>query len=370
MGILKKDNSYVYAILERDFEEQIRKGILAPGECILSEIELARKYNISRRSSRQAISNLVDKKLLRRIPGKGTFVCDVQERRIHYELVSFIVPDVGDLFITEVLKGLQEAVGNGYKLIIQSSSRQPERENENIELLIQQNVSGAVIFPNWGRLNAETVLRLKKSDVPFVLIDRYFRDIDTDYVVVDNRGGAFKAVAHLAKLGHRRIGHLYGTEGTANDDRLEGYRDALADAGIVYSQAFVRRIPSSVKCDHRFEPDYAGGYEAMKQLLALPERPSAVFAGNDYLAIGAMKALKEAGLRIPGDMALVGFDDLSISAILDPSLTTVRQPKNEIGRKAAEILTEKIQSMRNGKPREMAHVVLPTELVVRESSGG
>lgn len=371
--VLNKNISYVYSELENDLEAQIKNGILKPGECILSENELSHKYGVSRRSSRKAVSNLVEKKLLYRLAGKGTFVSDsclTQNSSLSQVAVSFIVPDIDDIFISEVCKGVQAAANrSGCNLMIQSSNGCIEKENENIEFSLGRRINGAIIFPNWGRANIDAVYKLKERGIPFVLIDRYFRDIDTDYVVVDNRDGAFKATERLVGLGHAKIAHLYGTEGSANDDRLDGYRDALAVAGIVYNPEYVKRTGKNatfVEGD-RFEPDKQSGYENMKKLLTLKDPPTAVFAGNDYQAIGAIQAVKDAGLKVPEDIAVVGFDDLKFSGLLEPPLTTVRQPKSEIGSKAFEVLLEKINS---SVPVPHRHIVLDTELVIRKSCGG
>jgi GntR family transcriptional regulator of arabinose operon len=368
---LNKNISYVYSELEKDLETQIKNGLLRPGECILSENELSHKYGVSRRSSRKAVSNLVEKQLLYRLPGKGTFVSDLVLEASPQDKpgVSFIIPDIDDIFISEICRGIQKAAdSSGCSLIIQSSNGSIGKENENIEFALRQHIDGAIIFPNWGRANIDAIYKLKERGTPFVLIDRYFRDVDTDYVVVDNKNGAFVATQHLIKLGHRKIAHLYGTEGSANDDRLEGYRDALAAAGIVYRPEFVKRTEGDLTVfdGDRFEPDKKGGYENMNDLLSLKDPPTAVFAGNDYQAIGAIQAVKDAGLKIPGDVAVVGFDDLKFSELLETPLTTVRQPKDRIGEEAFKILIDKIRGRASDKCK---HIVLDTELVIRKSCG-
>ena len=280
---LRKDISYVYAGVERDLLDQIRSGLLKGGECILSENEISRKYNISRRSARKAIDNLIAQNLLYRVPGKGTFVSEnvgsdgTAEPSVS---ISYIVPDIDDLFIAEICRGLQEEANrNRCNLLIQSSNGSIDQENHNIKYLVNHHVDGAVIFPNWGRANVDALFRLKEMNVPFVLVDRYYPDFDTDYVVVDNYGGAHDAVIHLIKLGHRRIAHLYGTSGSANDARLQGYLDALGESQIVYNPTYVRKMNTNIvrKNGDRFEPDMEGGYANMNALLALPEPPTAVF---------------------------------------------------------------------------------------------
>ncbi|MDD5729319.1 MAG: GntR family transcriptional regulator [Victivallales bacterium] len=368
---LKRNIEYVYTGVETDLIDQIRSGVIKPHECVLSENELSKKYNISRRSSRKALDNLVRKGLLYRMAGKGTFVADPKDNQNALSLrqltFAFIVPDIDDIFISEICKGVQDAANaSNCNLIIQSSSGNIEKENVNIEYSLQHHVNGAIIFPNWGKANIDVIYRLKEAKIPFVLIDRYFKDFDTNYVGVDNKKSACEMVCHLIRLGHRKIAHLHGTEGSANDERLEGYREALASAGIVYRPEYVTKIDMTMRMNgnDRFEPDRQGGYENMQKLLALKEPPTAVFAGNDYQAIGAMQAIKNAGLAVPGDISVAGFDDLKFSSLLETPLTTVRQPKHEIGSKAFEILLDKI---RGNNYEKTVKILLDTEIIIRNS---
>jgi len=358
----------LYLQLEAIIRDGIETGTWKAGDMLPAEEEFCRKYDIGQITVKRALRDLTKEGLLSRIKGKGTFVklngIPVVSRG---QRISLIVPDIQDIFISEVYQGIEEiAVAKGYQVATYSSGRLIEKENRNIEALGENNEKGAIIFPYWGRFNAGRILELKRKDFPFVLIDRYFPEVQTNTVTVDNIGGASAAVAHLIELGHRRIGHVGGVSCTSNEDRLEGYRRALGEAGISYDADMVRRITATdMDGSIRFEPDDIGGYKQMRELLSMPESPTAVFTGNDYIALGAIKAVREAGLKIPDDVAVVGFDDLKFSASLEVPLTTVRQPKYEIGKTAACILMEKIE----GRDAEMRRVVLPTSLVVRESCG-
>ncbi|MFA7373224.1 MAG: GntR family transcriptional regulator [bacterium] len=357
----------LYLQLEALIRNEIEFGAWKAGEILPTEEEFCRKYNVGQITVKRALRDLAKEGLLSRIKGKGTFVkpsIPVAGRR---NKIALIVPDIDDIFISEIYHGIEEvAVAKGYRVATYSSGRQIENENQNIGALIESDENGAIIFPYWGRFNASGILALKRKGFPFVLIDRYFPEIQADTVTVDNIGGAITAVAHLIELGHKRIGHIGGVNCTANEDRLEGYRRALGEAGIPYDADIVKRITATDMDESiRFEPDDVGGYKQMKELLCVSERPTAFFAGNDYIAFGAIRAVKEVGLKIPDDVAIAGFDDLKFSASLEIPLTTVYQPKYEIGKTAASILMEKIED----KDTEIRRIVLPTSLVVRESSG-
>ncbi|HOA24319.1 MAG TPA: LacI family DNA-binding transcriptional regulator, partial [Aggregatilineales bacterium] len=205
-----------------------------------------------------------------------------------------------------------------------------------------------------GEIGDQLIDRLVESSVPLVIIGRPFHTEGVSYIDVDNVSAAETAVRHLLELGRRRIGLISGPfNTTVGRDRYDGYLHALASYGIDVDRALVA------------EADFTevGGYTAMQRLL--PAKPDAVFAASDLMAIGAMRAARDAGLRVPEDIAFVGFDDLPIATMASCPLTTIRQPVAEFGVKAVETLIDVIE---NGlePPRQ---VIMGTELVVRASSG-
>jgi LacI family transcriptional regulator len=205
-----------------------------------------------------------------------------------------------------------------------------------------------------GQPDEQLIDRLVKAGIPLVIAGRPFHTNNISYIDVDNIDAADNAVSHLVRLGYKRIGTIAGpVTSTVGLDRKEGYRKALIERGREVDEALI------------VEADFteAGGYYAMRQLLTA--RPDAVFTASDIMAIGAMRAVREAGLNIPGEVAFVGFDDLPLATLSNPQLTTIRQPIVQFGSKALEILIDLIE---NGiqPPRR---VILPTELIIRESCG-
>ncbi|NMC11438.1 MAG: LacI family transcriptional regulator [Chloroflexi bacterium] len=193
-----------------------------------------------------------------------------------------------------------------------------------------------------------------QSHIPLVIIGRPFYNKDVSYIDVDNINGAFTAVSHLIRLGYQRIATITGVPTrTVSIDRKEGYIKALSERG--------RNIDESLIVEGDFTE--AGGYYAMQKLM--PHKPDAVFAASDIMAIGAMRAVREAGLRVPEDIAFVGFDDLPLATLPEPRLTTIRQPVYQFGVKAVEILLDLIE---NGiePPRR---IIMDTELIIRNSCG-
>jgi LacI family transcriptional regulator len=179
-----------------------------------------------------------------------------------------------------------------------------------------------------------------------------------NWVDVENREGARQAVAHLLALGHRRVATITGPLHMAVAlDRRDGYKQALLEAGLAVDPALIARGDFTQE----------GGYRAMSQLLSLPQPPTAVFVASDAMAIGALRAAREAGRAVPGDVAVVGFDDLPSAAFASPPLSTVHQPIYDLGATAANLLADRLDGAEQSSP---VHICLPTRLVVRQSCGG
>jgi LacI family transcriptional regulator len=205
-----------------------------------------------------------------------------------------------------------------------------------------------------GQIGDQLIDRLLSSNIPLVTAGRPFQSSDVSYIDVDNINAAYSAVSHLVRLGYQRIGTITGlADSTVSVDRKEGYLKALTERG--------RDVDSNLIAEGDFTE--AGGYYAMQRLL--PARPDAIFAASDMMALGAMRAASDAGLRVPDDIAFIGFDDLPLATLPKPQLTTVRQPIYQFGFKAVEILIDLIE---NGlKPPR--RIIMDTELVIRDSCG-
>lgn len=372
---MNRQNSLPLYIQVREIiRSQIEEGDMKPMEPLPSEDTLCNEYQVSRITVKKALEDLKNEGYILRIKRKGTFVNSQKRQadknnnfKVGRKTIAFIVPDIEDVFVSEIYGGIEKiASRNGYDVVTFSSGKDPEKEIANIEFLIESDIKGAIIFPYWGRFNVLQILKLKKEKFPFVLIDRYFRDVSANMVIVDNFKGAYKAVKCLVKLGHTKIAHIMGVDCTANEDRFEGYRRALDEEKISYNPSFIRKIqPFETEGSLRFEPDDVGGYNEAHILFSQKEKPSAVFAGNDYIALGCYKAAKELKLKIPEEISIIGFDDLKFASHLKVPLTTVRQPKYEIGSKACEVLIKNIKGQ-----AKFEKIVLQTELIIRESCRG
>jgi LacI family transcriptional regulator len=272
------------------------------------------------------------------------------------QIIGVIVSDASNYFFAEVLCGIEDVLRpQNYSIIVCNTSEILERESNYLDLLLRQRVDGiiaAATSQRWDVLSeAET------QHTPVVFVDRTFEGLEGTYVGVDNAGGAFQGTKFLIECGHRKIGILAGFQRLSSmRERLAGFSQALQEYEITLPEDWVIFSKLSIE----------GGQEAMKQILSLPERPTAVFINNNLLSLGALLAVKELGLHCPEDIAIVGFDDHPWAAVSDPPLTVIRQPALEVGQKAAELLLKLI----NTEESLEARVVLDCELILRESHCG
>lgn len=266
--------------------------------------------------------------------------------------LGLLVPDIANPYYAEILRGIEDTVRpEGYSVIICNTDRQPQKAEEYLGLLREKQCDG-IIFAGGGMQGGQRLPSLASLGIRVVLIGRH--EVDLPSVAVDNQGGARAATRHLVEQGHRAIAFVGGPrESTTTQDRQAGFESALAESGIPLDPRYLRYG------DLRPE----GGYEAMRQLLGLAERPTAILVANDLMAIGAMKAIRDAGLKVPEDAAVVGFDDIPIASYVDPPLTTVEVPMYELGARAARAMLGLLRG--EGAPRAER---LPTPLVVRGSS--
>ena len=259
-----------------------------------------------------------------------------------------------DAFLPEVLRGVGDAVQeNGFRVLVHSVE-DVSAPQAYIRLVREKHTDGIIL--SGPRSDDQQLPRLKAEGFPVVLLGQ-LPGSDIPFVDVDNVGAARQAVNHLLGLGHRRVGMITNAPlaYTAARDRLAGYRQALEEARISFDEELVRYG------DFREE----SGRVAMSQLLDLPEPPTAVFVASDMVAFGALVAIKQRGLTIPDDVALVGFDDVQLAHYVDPPLTTVQLPAYDLGYWAATLLTQLIDD----EPVEKQEILLQTELVVRQSCG-
>lgn len=273
-------------------------------------------------------------------------------------MLGLVLPDITNPFFPLVARGAGDAAHqSGYTLVLANSDGDPRLEEEALRALIGRRVDGIIVAPAANR--AAWVKDIVGDQVPVVLLDRHVDGPAMDCVAADNRAGSALAAQHLLELGHRCIGYISGPEGLASaDERRESFIARATAGGAEMRPEWI------VGGDFQL----LSGFQAMQQLLLQPERPTAVACGNDLMALGALRALRQAGLTPPHDMAIVGYDDVPVAALSEPALTTVAQPAYRMGAAAVELLLQRIHAP--GEEAEPVSLALPVRLVVRESCGG
>ena len=279
----------------------------------------------------------------------------LQKRRSN--TIGVIVPEIRHHFFSTVISGIEEiAYDHGYTIMVTQSYETLAREIINTQALVAHRVAGLLIAISSETTSFEHLSGAIRQNVPLVQFDRVVEELDTSKVVVDDYAASFGATEHLIESGYRRIGHLSGQDGIAlNRHRFEGYRDALEKHGLPLIGKF--HLHGGYREDD--------GRRGADRYLAMSDLPDAILAINDPVAVGLYTRFKEAGVRIPDQVALVGFSDNPETALIDPALTTVSQPACDMGRTAVSLLLRQIEEEDEFKPET---VVLETELLVRGSS--
>jgi LacI family transcriptional regulator len=275
-------------------------------------------------------------------------------------MLALVLTDITNPFFTTMARGVEDVASDGgFNLILCNTDESEAEQARYVRALLEKQVDGILIVPAHDR--ADDIRIIQRQGVPVVVLDRRLPGLDAgdaggiaaDVVRCDSEGGAYGLARLLLDLGHRRITILSGPADVSTAaDRVAGFCRAMAEAGcsatVLYGEFTIE-----------------SGHALARQILAGSERPTALFAANNFLAIGALKALAEAGVDVPREMSLVGFDDLPPSLVVDPILTVASQPAYEMGRRGTELLLERLAGTATDEQRE---IVLPTQLIVRRST--
>lgn len=268
--------------------------------------------------------------------------------------IGIIVDNICSPFTPPIIRGIQDHLKKpGYSSLILNGDGDQETEIEAVRDLVSRSIDGIIFVESWLR---EAGPSLELAGKPCVFVHHLFGAGHRNSVLVDERFGAQLAVKHLLSSGHRRIAHVSGPEGwRATTERLSAYRDVLAEHSIPYDPLLVEEGDWELQ----------SGVRAARKLMALPQRPTAIFAANDRMALGAIYATQEVGLRVPGDVAVVGYDDQELASLSRPTITSVTLPCNELGKASAELLLALLEE----PDLDVQPIEVRGRLVLRESSG-
>ncbi|EFK2754084.1 DNA-binding transcriptional regulator CytR [Escherichia coli] len=275
-------------------------------------------------------------------------------KRNESRTILVIVPDICDPFFSEIIRGIEVTAANhGYLVLIGDCAHQNQQEKTFIDLIITKQIDGMLLLGS--RLPFDASIEEQRNLPPMVMANEFAPELELPTVRIDNLTAAFDAVNYLYEQGHKRIGCIAGPEEMPLCHyRLQGYVQALRRCGIMVDPQYIARG------DFTFE----AGSKAMQQLLDLPQPPTAVFCHSDVMALGALSQAKRQGLKVPEDLSIIGFDNIDLTQFCDPPLTTIAQPRYEIGREAMLLLLDQMQGQHVGSGSRL----MDCELIIRGST--
>jgi DNA-binding LacI/PurR family transcriptional regulator len=293
---------------------------------------------------------------IRRIANESGYRASAVARSLvtrHTRTIGTVVTTIADPFTAGVVSGIEDAANDhGFSVFLANSNADPDREVRVVRSFEERRVDGIIVTSS--RAGAVYTPMIEQMHIPIVLLNNQHPSEFVHSVMIANTEASFQATRYLIELGHRRIAYLGDQFGGQSDsERFAGYRRALDSSDLPFRPELL------VHGDGKAE----GGGPAMAQLLSLSQRPTAVFCYNDMTALGALLQIRAAGLRVPQDISLVGFDDLFVAQYSDPPLTTVRQPMRQMGRLAMETLFQLLSGVESTQ-----NIKVPGELIVREST--
>ncbi len=273
-------------------------------------------------------------------------------------LIGLIVPDLVHPFFAELAKGISSVFrASGYGLVIASSEEDPDLEKQEIGQMLARRLDVLLIAST--QWTVESFRKIEEQQQPYVLVDRKFSGLAANFVGTDDLAIGRMATEHLLQNGCRRVAYVGGEHVSTAIERLEGYRSALTSAGLAVASEY------TLCRKHYDDAGDVTGYKAVKELLALPKRPDGIFCNNDPIAMGAMEAILEAGLRIPEDICIVGAGNVRYAGALRIPLSSIDQESALLGSRSAELAISLVQSKTLPRPKQ---IVIPPKLVVRQSS--
>lgn len=357
------ESSPKYKQLAEIIKSAICSGRFGVGDKIPSTSELMDEFGVSAHTVRQSIGILENEGFLKRRQGMGTFVIsqsavgEERARKVVGCLVVHLHPALTTTTSSLVHHLESELAAKGYSLMVAVTNGDPAGEEKRLRAMVEEKVCG-ILWETVSLPSPELIESLRGIGIPFVFMNTPSFEVPGDCVCIDNRAAALRAVETMISFGHKRIAFaslIGGPYQRIVEERLNGYRDALVENGIPFDEQFV--VWEEYKTEKL-------GFEIVENLLRLREKPAAIFATHDLLAIGITAALRERGYSIPQDMALMGFDNVEAGKVLLVPLTTVAPPVGEMARKGVELLLSRVAGEKKGAAER---VVLPTDIVVRAS---
>lgn len=351
-----------YEVIKKQLLEDILAGKYAVNDKLPTESELMRTFQVSRYTVRRAIADLENDHYVYRIQGGGIFVDDLEQREnytLKNKMIGVITTHIANYIFPNIITGIDRAISKqGYSLLLSNTQNNPQKERASLLKMMENNLSGLIIEPTQSALNQtnfDLYRKLALLKLPVLFINAHYADFSFPYLEVADTQGAEQLTDYLFAQGHQRILGIFKTDDLQGIHRMNGYVKSIQRHA---SLSAVSEVIMYQTADNMQEV-----FQRVATVLQRNDRPTAVVCYNDQLAIQLIAFAKSLHLRVPQDVAIVGFDDYQLSAYVDPALTTVAHPKEKMGRDAAQM----IMTMINHKP--VTSIVYPPEIILRKSVG-
>ena len=342
------------------YRDKILSGEIKENDKLPTEQEIGEIFSVSRHTVRQSIVELEKEGYIYREKSKGAYAKELNKsKKTHSKLVIVITTYISEYIFPHLIKGIQKELNDkGYDILLLNTNNEKDKEREQLKKLVDDDVAGAIIEPTasaLGNSNEDLYKEIDKNNIPYLMINATYNKESQSYVIIDDEKGAYDLCNYLISLGHRKISGIFKEDDLQGLERKNGYLKALEENKIEIDSTIIGNFKT-------YEEDFYV-YAFAKNVLSRDNRPSAIICYNDKTAIKVIKVAKELGLKIPEDLSIVGYDnDETISEILDYGITTINHPKEEMGKKAAEMLISLINKEKN----EIKYVYEPV-IVKRDS---
>ena len=343
------------------YRDKILSGEMKYGEKLPTEQEIGELFSVSRHTVRQSILELEKEGYIYREKSKGAFVEKLEkDKKSKSKMIIVITTYISEYIFPFLIKGIEEVLSkNGYDILLLSTNNEKEKEKEQLKKLLEYDVVGAIVEPTasaLGNTNVEYYKEISRNNIPYLMINAAYDKDKQSYVAIDDEKGGYTICKYLIELGHKRIAGLFKEDDIQGIERKKGYINALEENNIEIDSTIIGKFKT-------FEEDfYVSGFT--RSLLSRDDKPTAIFCYNDKVAMNVVKIARDMGIRVPEDLSVVGYDnDETISSALDCGITTISHPKEELGRKAAEMLL----SIIHGEENRVSYVFEP-EIIVKNST--
>ena len=345
-----------YSQLKEHLKGRMQQKEIAYGEQLPSENVLAGQFKMSRHTVRAALGDLENEGWIRREQGRGTFC--IYSERIGGKTVAVITTYISEYIFPTLIHGIEEVLSSrGYTLVLANTGNDKGKEAQCLDNFLSREISGLIIEPTKSANENSSLGYFKEFEqrgIPYIFLHAAYSGLDPAYMMMDDQKGGFMAAKHLLQLGHREIAGIFKVDDLQGIRRQAGFKAALEEYNILFRPEFLGNYETENMSSYP--------YQFTKSILHKAPRPTSIVCYNDQIALQVMEAIRDEGLKVPGDVSVIGYDDSSLAMAPEVKLTTIKHPKAEMGRQVARFIIDMIEK-RVAKPR----FVYQPELIIRDS---